>query len=289
MINSRKSRIEPRGFALVLVALAWLAGILLDSWTLLSPLALLTGAALCLLSAIVFWRSSQIGLISLAVCLLLLGAWRYALVSPVGDHSAISAFIGATKLELTGSVTDEPKLQTHSRLLIVSVNTISLNNGVTWQNARGLVDVQMPGNALDNLYGAQYEQRGTTGQPPTTSTDERPQHLRQHDFPRLAIMQSGGNPLIAALYRLRIFLATIITRLLPQPMAALLIAIVLSLRTPALKPLIFQFNVTGTAHLIAPSGFKVTILAGLVGAEDTSAIQPAQETVPTLAASREAA
>ena len=84
-------------------------------------------------------------------------------------------------------------------------------------------------------------------------------------FPRLAIMQLGGNHLIAALYRLRIYLATIITRLLPQPMAALLIAIVLSLRTPALQPLIPQFNVTGTAHLIAPSGFKVTILAGLVG------------------------
>ncbi len=34
--------------------------------------------------------------------------------------------------------------------------------------------------------------------------------------------------------------------------------------TPALKPLILAFNDTGTAHLIVPSGFKVTILAGLV-------------------------
>src|SRR5438067_2096740 len=38
----------------------------------------------------------------------------------------------------------------------------------------------------------------------------------------------------------------------------------LSLRTPALKPLIPFFNETGTAHLIAPSGFKVTVLAGMV-------------------------
>ncbi len=36
------------------------------------------------------------------------------------------------------------------------------------------------------------------------------------------------------------------------------------LQTPALKPLIDAFNHTGTAHLIVPSGFKVTILAGLV-------------------------
>src|ERR1700674_3804273 len=124
MMQNRKSNLELRGFVLVLVALAWLAGILLDAWTLLPSFALLTGAALCLLSTIVFWRRSQIRLASLVACLLLLGAWRYALVSPVGDHNAISAFIGARKLELTGSVTDEPKLQAHSRLLIVSVNTL---------------------------------------------------------------------------------------------------------------------------------------------------------------------
>jgi competence protein ComEC len=275
MMQNRKSRIELRGFVLVLVALAWLTGILLDTWTLLPPFALLTGAALCLLSTIVFWRRSQIRLMSFLACLLLLGAWRYALVSPVGDHSAISAFIGARKLELTGSVTDEPKLQAHSRLLIVSVNTISLDNGVTWQNSRGLIDVQMPGNALDDPYGAQYgdsvELQGNL-QPPSPTSG--PNIFASMTFPRLAINQSGGNPVIAALYRLRIFLATIITRLLPQPMAALLIAIVLSLRTPALKPLIFQFNVTGTAHLIAPSGFKVTILAGLVADKTRQLFNP---------------
>ncbi|MGH2479427.1 MAG: ComEC/Rec2 family competence protein, partial [Ktedonobacteraceae bacterium] len=43
-----------------------------------------------------------------------------------------------------------------------------------------------------------------------------------------------------------------------------MIAIFLSLRTPALKSLIPFFNVTNTAHLIAPSGFKVTLFAGLI-------------------------
>jgi competence protein ComEC len=47
-------------------------------------------------------------------------------------------------------------------------------------------------------------------------------------------------------------------------MAALLIAILLSLQTPVMKPLTQAFISTGTVHLIAPSGFKVTILAGLV-------------------------
>src|SRR5450759_2049853 len=104
MIQSRKSGMELRGFVLVFVALAWLAGILLDAWTLLPTTALLIGAVLSLLSSIVFWRKSQTRLISLLICLFLLGAWRYALASPVGDHTAISAFIGTKKLDLTGSV-----------------------------------------------------------------------------------------------------------------------------------------------------------------------------------------
>src|SRR5579859_446461 len=265
MIQSRQSHLDVRGFVLVLVALAWLGGILLAARALFPPVVLLVGSMLCLLTAMLCWRRSQIRFIALAACLLLLGAWRYALVSPVGDPTAISAFIDAQKLELTGSVTDDPKLEAHSRLYIVSVNTISLDNGVTWRNAHGLVEIQEPGSTLDDPYAAHYgdsvELQGTLQLPSPTSG---PDIFASMSFPRLTINQSGGNPIIAALYRLRIYLATIITRLLPQPMAALLIAIVLSLRTPALKPLILPFNVTGTAHLIAPSGFKVTILAGLV-------------------------
>ncbi|HEY6541768.1 MAG TPA: DUF4131 domain-containing protein, partial [Ktedonobacteraceae bacterium] len=152
MINSSKSRFELRGFALVLVALAWLAGILLDAWALFPPVALLAGSALCLFTAIVCWRNTRVRLISLAACLLLLGAWRYALASPVGDPTAISAFTGTQKLEMTGSVTDDPKLEAHSRLYVVSIDTISLDNGATWRNAHGLVEVQVPGSALDDPY-----------------------------------------------------------------------------------------------------------------------------------------
>ena len=83
-------------------------------------------------------------------------------------------------------------------------------------------------------------------------------------FPLISVSQNEGNSIIAFFYHLRVTLATILEQSLPQPEAALLIAILLSLRTPALKPIIPAFNATGCAHLIAPSGFKVTIMAGLV-------------------------
>src|SRR5579871_2719034 len=195
MIYSQKSHLEVRGFVLMLVALAWLGGILLDAWALLPPIALLAGSMLCLLAAILCRRDPRIRLIALAACLLLLGAWRYALASPVGDPTAISAFIGSKKLELTGSITDDPKLTAHSRLYIVSVNTISLDNGTTWQNAHGLVEVQMPGSTLDDPYAAHYgdsvDLQGNL-QPPSPTSG--PNIFASMSFPRLSVNQSGGNP-----------------------------------------------------------------------------------------------
>ena len=254
-----------RGLTLVVGTIAWLAGIILDAWVLLPSLALLVGSIVALLCVIVFWRNSRGRLVALIAFCLLLGAWRYATVSPAGDHTAISAWIGTKKLEVIGSVVDEPKLQARSSLLTIAVSSVSTNNGVTWQGAHGEMEALIPGSNIDDPYGAHYgdtvDLQGNLQAPQPHSV---PSIFAGMIFPRLTISQSGGNPLIAALYSLRTTLATIIERTLPQPMAALLIALVLSLRTPALKSLIPAFNATGTAHLIAPSGFKVTILAGLI-------------------------
>ncbi|GHO43184.1 ComEC/Rec2 family competence protein [Ktedonospora formicarum] len=83
-------------------------------------------------------------------------------------------------------------------------------------------------------------------------------------FPYVRVTGHEGNPLIEALFRLRVTLSENIARILPQPEAAVLIAIFLSMRTPSLSPLSPAFDATGTAHLIAASGFKVTLLAGLL-------------------------
>ncbi len=57
--------------------------------------------------------------------------------------------------------------------------------------------------------------------------------------------------------------------------------------TPALKHLIPFFNETGTAHLIAPSGFKVTVLAGLVVASTRWLHEkPGKQKIPMLPAQK---
>ncbi len=263
----QSTRAEPdlQGLTLVVMTCAWLAGILLASWLLLPSFALLIGAGAAVVLVMLLWRDGQGRLIMLIILCLLLGAWRYASVSPVNDPHAISAFIGAGKLAVRGSVVAEPALQGHSRVLLVEVSSESNHGGNSWQDAHGQIQVRTSGALIEDPYGANYgdnvELQGKLQSPgPYTP----PGVFAAMAFPRISVDSTGGNPIIAALFHLRVKLAGIIAQSLPQPEAALLIAILLGLRTPALEPLITAFSVTGTIHLIVPSGFKVTILAGLV-------------------------
>src|SRR5947209_11391225 len=147
---------ELHGLELIVVIGAWLAGILLESWVSLPAFALLAGACAALLWLIPLWRNSLGRLIMLIILWLLLGAWRFAIASPAGDPQAISAFIGASKLEVGGSIADEPKLAGRSSLLLISVSRVSKNGGSSWQDAHGQLEVRELGGESENPYGPNY-------------------------------------------------------------------------------------------------------------------------------------
>jgi competence protein ComEC len=262
--GSRIALHERRGLTLVLLSAAWLIGVVLADW--LHPsLSLVIAAILALLALLLCWRANRVRMVGLLVTVLLLGACRYALADPHNDPFAIAALIGAGRLEIRGTVSAPPTLQGHARLLSVDVESVSRNGGADWQPAHGQIRLLTPGSLEDDPYGPSYgDAVQITGslQPPPAAAPRGLQAVLT--FPRVVVRASGGNPLLAALYRLRLALAALIARTLPQPEAALLIALLLGLRTPALRPLVPLFSVTGTAHLIAPGGFKVTVLAGLL-------------------------
>ncbi len=257
--------IDLHGLTLVLVAGMWLGGIFLSSLLPLPSLSLLIGVGAALICIIPLWHDRQGRLVMVLVLCLLLGAWRYSIASPNGDPQNIAAYIGANSIEILGTVSQEPEVQGHARILTITVSTVSKNNGLSWQDAHGQLTILTLGTLIEDPYKANYgDSVEFQGKLQAPSSHSPPGIFASMAFPRISVQSTNGNPVIAFLYHLRVTLSTIITQSLPQPAAALLIAILLSLRTPALQPLIPYFNATGTAHLIAPSGFKVTILAGLV-------------------------
>ena len=263
-MQQEQKRIDLHGLTLVACVGTWSAGIFIDSLVLLPSFALLIGAAITLILIILLWHENQSRLIVCMLLCLFLGAWRYSSASLTNDPQALTTSIG-TSVMIRGTVSAEPKLYGKNHLLSVSDSSISRDKGTTWQDAHGQLTVQAPGTEIEDPYGANYgsvvELQGKLLPPLPHSA---PDVLANMFFPQIRVTATAGNPILAMLYSWRITLSNIIEQVLPQPAAALLVAVVLGLRTPALHPLTSAFNATGTAHLIVSSGFKVTLLAGLV-------------------------
>lgn len=254
-----------QGMFLVAIGAIWLAGIFLASLITVPPLILLIGAGITLILLLPIWRDRQGRLMLLLLFCLLLGAWRYSIALPINTPQSIAAYIGQPSLQIRGTVADEPKLQHRSRTLLIAVSQVSSDGGLSWRDATGNISVYTSGVSIETPYGANYgDAVRLQGKLQAPEPQAVPVIAGSMAFPRVSVQGSGNNPLIAWLYHLRVLLADVIAQALPQPEAALLIALLLSLHTPALASLTFAFNVTGTAHLIAPSGFKVTILAGII-------------------------
>jgi len=254
------------GLLLVVLVCGWLAGLLLASWSAFPQADALLAALLALGISGIGWRRPLVRTVGLGLLCLCLGMWRYTLASPSSDPLAVRRFVGSDKVKLQAIVADEPRLGSHSTVLTVSTQRMSLDGGQSWRETSGEIQVQTLDASFDDPYAPRYGDTialaGRLTAPPSYTTPEIQAGMA---FPALSIVARGGNSLLVFLYQARTALAGILMQALPQPFAALLVAIFLSLRMPALKSLLPLFNLTGTAHLIAPSGFKVTLFAGLIG------------------------
>jgi competence protein ComEC len=85
-------------------------------------------------------------------------------------------------------------------------------------------------------------------------------------FPKISAYEPGhGNLFKKYLYKLKASMLAVTGRILPEPESALLGGILLGTRDFS-DELSEQFRTTGTAHIVAISGFNVTIVAGIFDA-----------------------
>lgn len=85
-------------------------------------------------------------------------------------------------------------------------------------------------------------------------------------FPKINAYEPGhGNIVKVYLYRLKASILGVISRIVPEPESALLGGILLGTRDFS-DELSEDFRTTGTAHIVAISGFNVTIVAGIFDA-----------------------
>jgi competence protein ComEC len=277
----------------VLVACgAWLAGLGLALW-LVAPGAAAEAAplgwapaGLALLGAAALARAWPLRLLALAGALLLLGWGRGLAALPALADDPLAAYHGKVALRGTVAAPAEPAENTlRLRLAVDSVQQAGVAPPGSeadqpaderapedaWQPANGLVLLRLPRTAPYD-YGDALEVRGTLRSPPARESGYGAMLWRQGvraamDFPEARALVDEGRPHPqAALHALRRRLEAGIAAALPEPHAGLLVGVLLG--GSATLPSDFReaMRTAGLSHVVAVSGFNVTLVAGALGA-----------------------
>jgi len=250
---------------LIYLACAWMVGIYLGSLLHTPVWVVGAAAAACAIAAFALrgHTRSQSG----SICLLIvcLGLWRYGLARPALVPGPLAEHNDQGKVTFRGLVTNEPVPRDRWANLHVSVYELKADS--SWMPTRGKVLVQVP-SYEPYRYGDQLEVSGVLKTPPDWEGFSYRTYLARQGihsllrYPRIQLLaRDEGNPLRAVLHRLKRRTHGVITTMLPEPEAALLTGILLGSDEGIPSTLMDKFRITGTAHIIAISGFNITIIS----------------------------
>jgi competence protein ComEC len=253
---------------LLYLSVAWLLGIWLGSVLRWSPehflwLGLPSAGGL-------FLRRRDLRLRLLCACSLVLvaGAVRFSLSIPHFDEGAIAYYNGREEVTVRGLVAGEPDIR--DRHINLRLRTRELLVDDRWRGVKGDVLVQVdryPGYR----YGDLLEVQGHLETPPVFEDFSYKDYLAARGIhgmmrrPSVQLLAKGqGNPVYAAIYALKARAQATIAVILPEPEASLLTGILLGYERGIPQRVADAFARTNTAHVIAISGYNITLIAGLL-------------------------
>jgi competence protein ComEC len=199
---------------------------------------------------------------------LFLGAARYQFSVPSPDPFEI-AFYNDRDYDMlvTGTLIEPPDYRdnyTNLRLQVISVDT-----GDQELRANGLLLARVSNNQTFR-YGEILRLRGSLKTPPENEDFSyrdylAAQHIHSYMSSAEVTVLPGraGSLVYVALYDFKEKALNNIYRLFPDPESSLMAGILLGVDTGLTQDLQQAFKNTGTAHIIAISGFNISIIAGL--------------------------
>ncbi|MGB9879933.1 MAG: ComEC/Rec2 family competence protein, partial [Anaerolineae bacterium] len=255
------------------LACAWLLGIYVGSLIHLPVWSMGVAIGICLTVSFLSRRllrlqrpsNRALPIAILALLVLFLGLWRYELARPTLVPGSLATYNDGEKVILQGIVVNEPVARDRSANLQVSVSRIKSDD--VWVSTQGQVLVQVPsyttyryGDELE-LYGKLQTPRDSEGFSYRTYLARKGIHSLL-SYPRITLLsRNRGNPLLTLLYALKRRTQSVIATILPEPEAALLTGILLGSDEGIPRSLIYKFQATGTAHIIAISGFNIALIS----------------------------
>ncbi|MBN2549336.1 MAG: ComEC/Rec2 family competence protein [Anaerolineales bacterium] len=207
---------------------------------------------------------------------LCLGAARYQVAQPNLHPGAIAWYNDQPLIFVIEGIITAPvdERDAHSNLR-VQVEQIHPEHELLFTPVKGLLLAHVPPHG-DWRYGDRVRLQGWLITPEETENFSYREYLArqgiytqftcstyQDDSCVLLLERDQGSPLISAIYALRSKALQTVYHLFPDPEASLLAGILLGMESGIPEDVQTAFQDTGTAHIIAISGFNITIIGGL--------------------------
>jgi competence protein ComEC len=250
------------------LALCWLLGMAAAAFTQGNPWAIATAAFLAAIVPLVTPRSLLALLwAAMAAALLVSGAWLYQSSLPSGEPQGIARYNDGDAVTLRAVVSGEPDERGTFLTLRLSAREVLVDG--RWQRISG--GILMRGGLFPRYdYGDLLEVEGKLETPPVLEDFDYRDYLARQgiasiiNYPLTSLVATGqGNPVRARIYDVRAELSSSLEDALPESEAALAQGILLGRRASLPDDLKEDLNDTNTSHLIAVSGYNVTLVAGL--------------------------
>ncbi len=251
---------------LLLPALLFVIGVLLAAAL---PLTAAGWGLVCALAAtlLFFVRRARPAWLLL---LLALGGLRYAGGQPQITPAHIAWYNDTgQKFIIEGWAAAPPDVRDTGILLRVHVERLRLVDSLTFTPVDGLLLVRLPGGETWH-YGDRLRLDGSPETPPEDEAFSYRAYLVRQGIHTLLstdevhrLAGRGGSAFLRAMFAFKQRALETVYRLWPDPEASLLAGILLGVESGIPAPVQAAFKETGTSHVIAISGFNITIVAGL--------------------------
>ncbi len=206
-------------------------------------------------------------IVGLAGIFLFLGFFRFTASTPTENENQISFYNGKER-NFVGVVAGEPDTRENGIKLKIKSKKLETENG--WR--------AVGGNVLVNAklypayrYGDELEIKCKLQKPEPIEDFAYDKYLAKENiysvccWPEIKFLKSGeGNKIVAGILRVKGKLVATVNRILPEPQAAFLGGLLYGARRGIPANLTEKFNITGTTHIIAISGYNITIIAALL-------------------------
>lgn len=193
------------------------------------------------------------------------GVARFSWHVAAKEEATILAYAAVHDVVIRGIVIDEPDIREKNTRLVV--DTMAVRSGDVWHASRGRVLLFVNRYPVFE-YGDEIIVRGILTKPQSFSGFDYPAYLAKDQvyalmyYPDVEFVSSGnGNVVQKTLFRIKQSLEYSIDRVVTEPHAAFLKGILLGSRAAIPAWLLEMFRVTGVMHIIALSGFNITIIA----------------------------